>query len=778
MSRFVVLGLVVALLGFAVAPAGASDVRSDPVLGSTILLHSGTLEPTRVPVSVPEAWRGVAAAEYDYFIVLLFPPASRAERQALRDMGAELIDYLPHNAYIIRLPLTSLRALESSSVVWFDLWHPWFKLPPNLHGRDGSMELNIVLHPGEDASPLAQWLDSQGFPPAAMRLGPDQWLIRVTFPATGLASVAARREVQWIEENLPIHLFNQNAQWVTQSFAANSRPIWDAGLTGTDQIIEVNDSGVRTTHCAFVDPAVPITDFGVYPTHRKIVAYLDGTPMGNGSFGDEYDPYPPYGHGTHVACSVAGDDDTWTIKDGMAKTAKLVVTDVGTAGGLYCGTPYSMFYSASLHGAKIHNCSWGNDSEGSYGTNDASCDSYMWYYPFELASVAAGNNPPNFYVGSPACAKSVLCVGASRNSTNGNLLAYFSARGPTADGRHAPTFLTPGENISSAANNSDTGYAMGTGTSMSSPIAAGSAALVRSYYMNGYYPSGSANPSDGFLPLNSLLKGTMVASTRDAIDFAPPNDRTGWGFVVLDDALYFAGRSRTMWVYQDTSGIAEGATQDWQITAACGGELKIVLCWSDKPGALAGSGPKIKNDIDLTVQAPGGATYLGNVFTGGQSATGGSADRLNTTEVVWLRTPEAGTYAITVHYYDSLQDDLQRFSLVAVGEGVGPAGVDTEPPTAPGNAALGSDGMLTWSPSTDNVGVTGYSVYRSQAAYFEVSGSEVLGTTAGTSYSVAGSLGDPAVNYYFRVTAHDAALNESDPSATVGEHDYEMDDGS
>jgi len=116
--------------------------------------------------------------------------------------------------------------------------------------------------------------------------------------------------------------------------------------------------------------------------------------------------------------------------------------------------------------------------------------------------------------------------------------------------------------------------------------------------------------------------------------------------------------------------------------------------------------------------------------------------------------------------------------LVAVGEGVVEAGGDTESPTVPQSLHLSSDGMLSWDASTDNIGVEGYHVHRSAEAYFETNGMTCLGSTAGTTYSVSGSIGDPATNYYFRVLAFDLAQNESGPSETVGEHDFEVEDGS
>jgi YVTN family beta-propeller protein len=98
---------------------------------------------------------------------------------------------------------------------------------------------------------------------------------------------------------------------------------------------------------------------------------------------------------------------------------------------------------------------------------------------------------------------------------------------------------------------------------------------------------------------------------------------------------------------------------------------------------------------------------------------------------------------------------------------------DTEAPTVPGNPRLAVDGTLSWSPSYDNVGVDHYRVYRRTMAYFGTVGLLPVATTADTSAQFPGSIGDPTVNYYFRVTARDAAGNESPPSATVGEFDYE-----
>jgi chitodextrinase len=79
---------------------------------------------------------------------------------------------------------------------------------------------------------------------------------------------------------------------------------------------------------------------------------------------------------------------------------------------------------------------------------------------------------------------------------------------------------------------------------------------------------------------------------------------------------------------------------------------------------------------------------------------------------------------------------------------------DLQAPSAPGNLgavpASSSSMALSWSASTDNVGVTGYHVYRNNV---------VVASPTGTSYTDTGLT--PATSYSYQVTARDAAGNES-----------------
>ncbi len=85
---------------------------------------------------------------------------------------------------------------------------------------------------------------------------------------------------------------------------------------------------------------------------------------------------------------------------------------------------------------------------------------------------------------------------------------------------------------------------------------------------------------------------------------------------------------------------------------------------------------------------------------------------------------------------------------------------DTTPPTTPGpltaTTVSSSQINLTWSASTDNVGVAGYNIYRN--------GTQIATVTT-TTYSDTGLL--PSTTYTYSVSAYDAAGNTSSMSASA-----------
>jgi hypothetical protein len=213
------------------------------------------------------------------------------------------------------------------------------------------------------------------------------------------------------------------------------------------------------------------------------------------------------------------------------------------------------------------------------------------------------------------------------------------------------------------------------GTSWSSPTIAGAALLVRQYFTDGFYPTGVATPANAFTPSAALLKATLIAAAQRvpykynaqsyivATDPVPSYEQ-GFGFPVLDDALYFPGDTSKLRVSDVTPGLAAGESVSTTITAAPGTPLKIVLVWTDPAGTPRNdSKPQLVNDLDLRVTTPSGATMFGN-----ELLHPGQADRLNNVEVVAVDAPESGKYTIDVSASRIGLGPRQAYALVITGD--------------------------------------------------------------------------------------------------------------
>jgi chitodextrinase len=117
----------------------------------------------------------------------------------------------------------------------------------------------------------------------------------------------------------------------------------------------------------------------------------------------------------------------------------------------------------------------------------------------------------------------------------------------------------------------------------------------------------------------------------------------------------------------------------------------------------------------------------------------------------------ATTYSYAVAAYDSSWNASAQSSAVSATT---KAPTDTQPPSIPTNLAAtvvsSSQIDLSWSPATDNVGVTGYRVYRDGA---------LVASPSGTSVSITGL--SASTTYSFTVSAIDAASNASALSAPL-----------
>ena len=238
---------------------------------------------------------------------------------------------------------------------------------------------------------------------------------------------------------------------------------WEAGYTGQGANVAVLDTGVDATHPDLVGQIAEKMDFTV-----------DG--------GDASDHF---GHGTHVAATIAGTGAASRgAREGVAPGARLVVGKVlddngeGTDSQVIAG----MEWAASR--AAVVNMSLGG-WEPSDGTDPLSLSlDTLTKQTGALFVVAAGNaGPADGTVSAPGAAASALTVGA----VDGNdVLADFSSRGPLAGTRAAkPELVAPGVDIVAAraagttmGRAIDARYVAASGTSMATPHVAGAAAVL------------------------------------------------------------------------------------------------------------------------------------------------------------------------------------------------------------------------------------------------------------------------------------------------------------
>ncbi|HEX4952414.1 MAG TPA: S8 family serine peptidase [Thermoanaerobaculia bacterium] len=719
--QFPCFAMLAVLLG-GVTPRLAAEEPADrgPEAGSLISLASGAIDTRRTVPEPAESLRARPAEPgEDEVLLVKFPgPVTARQAKALRAASRRIYTYLPHYAYLLTMPGDGRAAdrLADLGASWSGAYHPAYKISPAIAAieaeapgeaisRPAYLPVMVHVFPDADLAEVLRAIEGLGAKNiVGARRAPFFSRVRLLLTAQGIAALraplAALREVFWIELEGRKTLLNDTTIWVCQSGLSGGQttPIFNQGIFGEGQTVGIIDTGIDPDMCFFRDTALGLPPTNVCnggtvvnTAQRKVVAvdFLAATECAGGISGSEWDTQD---HGTHVAGIVAGDNFanplTHDTADGMAPGAKLVIQDAGYAvdncgdlPGIGCPVVdmNPLFQQAYDQGARLHTNSYGDNENGAVQNNYTAAsqdvDEFMWNHKDFLVFFAAGNSGPGAgSVGSPSTNKNGVSVGATLRGTSAESMASFSSCGPTSDGRIKPDLTVPGSSIVSANNDlsittNNCGTLSLSGTSMASPGAAGLSALVRQYYTDGWYPTGSEVSTDGFTPSAALLKATLVNSAVSMTGTtAIPANCQGWGRVLLENALFFTGQSRKLWVEDDGTPFGTGSTNEdraYPFTVTTSAEpLKVTLAWTDFPSTPAAS-PHLNNDLDLIVSGPGG-TFLGNVFSAGVSATGGTADRRNTLEQVLLASPATGAYTVTVRSFN-VPNGPQPFALVVTG---------------------------------------------------------------------------------------------------------------
>jgi uncharacterized repeat protein (TIGR01451 family) len=499
--------------------------------------------------------------------------------------------------------------------------------------------------------------------------------IRFVLPSKdSLPQIARLDQVRWIEEIPEFFDSNGNTAGTIQSGTPGNTPIWNQGIHGEGQIVGVTDgAALDLDHCWFRDSANNTPS----PTHRKVVGFRNASSSSDGS------------HSTFVSGIVAGDDfnnpggaanrgNAWAARITYSNRCDLDLDPVSNC-GLGSASLLDYLLAAATDGARIHTNSWHGEPDPQYNQIAVDVDTFIWNNEDNLVLGSSGN--VGEAIGPPGTAKNALCVSAAQVFPSQNNFGDGN-NGPTPDGRRKPDIFAPGCSITS----SNVGTACGTdtrgcATSWATPAMAGAAALVRQYYTEGWFPTGTKQGTNALTPTGALIKATLLNSTVDMTGItgfpgsvAGPGltNREGWGLARLNNTLFFPGSARNLrvWDIHNADGLNTGESRTQQIAVASGAQpLKVTLVWADPPGAV-GSDTPVVNNLNLTVTSPDGTqTFLGNVFAGGFSSVGGTADAINNVEMVLINAPATGVWSITVSAPAvNVGNPGQGFALVATAD--------------------------------------------------------------------------------------------------------------
>eukprot|EP00804_Cyclotella_cryptica_P019230 CCRYP_006131-RA/>CCRYP_006131-RA protein AED:0.31 eAED:0.31 QI:0/0/0/1/1/1/2/0/326 len=271
------------------------------------------------------------------------------------------------------------------------------------------------------------------------------------------------------------------------------------------------------------------------------------------------------------------------------------------------------------------NGSWGRSYKGVYSSFCRDYDNLLSStYSNVLFIVSAGNTGiggiPSI-IQNPSDCKNTFAVGATlsygkyiRSREKGiEYLADYSSRGPTSNGRIKPNIVAPGHFI--LAPNAGVGARYVSGTSMSSPVVAASASIVRQYFEEGWCNTMSCCGTKGcgvtIKPSGSLLKAILINGAQpltggvQSIPGSFHDNNQGIGQLNLLNSLPLSEVNNVGLILINDRKIVNGAEHEYIINVdtsnGCTSDLRVTLAWYDAPGAV-GCTHCVMNDLDLFIE--------------------------------------------------------------------------------------------------------------------------------------------------------------------------------
>lgn len=329
------------------------------------------------------------------------------------------------------------------------------------------------------------------------------------------------------------------------------------GFAGQGEIVAIFDGGFRKDHAAFKDHVVVAEHDYVF----------DDNNVSNDIITDS--------HGTGTWSCVGGSAPG--ILYGPAYQAKFILAvteDIRSETRVEEDNWVAAFEWADRLGATVISSSlgytdWYNPSDFNGTTPVTSRMASTAAKKGILVVNSAGNSGPEAStLGAPADAKDILAVGAVSST---GLIANFSSRGPTADGRLKPEVVARGVQTWVASSFSPTSYGRSNGTSFSCPLTAGFSAVLL-----------SAHPD--WTPLQAREAVMMTASRKGG-----PDNTYGYGIPDMALALDYLPLASVVIDHKplrDTSIVSQPYKISARIRAQRGlNQSQLLLFWKREGAA-------------------------------------------------------------------------------------------------------------------------------------------------------------------------------------------------
>jgi hypothetical protein len=277
-------------------------------------------------------------------------------------------------------------------------------------------------------------------------------------------------------------------------------------------------------------------------------------------------------------------------------------------------------------------------------------------------------------------AKNVITIGAVNDAVqSGNralspaTMTTFSSWGPTDDGRIKPDLVANGQSLFSSLNGSDTAYGNLSGTSMSTPNACGSAALLVESYAK-LFPNQAMRAA--------TLKGLLI-HTADDLGNAGPDYQFGWGLVNVKAAAdllkdHQANPAKIRVTENQLTSTITSRTHAFTWDGAS--PIRTTLSWTDPAGSTTtisdNRAARLVNNLQLKLIAPDGSEHFPFVmpFVGNWSqqsmslpATRGVNNTDNVEQVLVDSPSLSGTWQAVVTFSGTLTNNQQAYSLIVSG---------------------------------------------------------------------------------------------------------------